>query len=228
MARLAWSRWGMLGIISGAFGIFRRDITIKVNGFASNTVGEDYELVIKMHKYMRDKKRPYSMRYVPEPVCWTEAPETLKVLGNQRKRWHRGALEVFFMHKNMLLRPKYGKIGMIAFVSNLIIDVIGPLVEGVGYVLVPILWNLGILDFHFMLAYTAIFFIFGVSISVCTLIFEEMELRRVQNWKDLAKLSCVAIIENFGYRQLNNIWRILGWWQFIRKKSDGRIHIIRY
>lgn len=220
MSRLAWSRWGTLKIISGAFGIFRRDITVEVNGFASNTVGEDYELVIKMHKHMLDKKRPYSMRYVPEPVCWTEAPETLKVLGNQRKRWHRGALEVFFMHKDMFLRPKYGKIGMLAFVSSLIIDVIGPIVEGIGYFLIPILWFFEILDFNFMLAFIAIFFIFGITISTCTLIFEEMELRRVKNWHDLVKLSFVAIIENFGYRQINNIWRIIGWWQFIRKKSS--------
>ena len=158
MARLAWSRWGMLSIISGAFGIFRRDVVLEVGGFSHGTVGEDYELVIKLHKLMRDQGRPYSMRYVPEPVCWTEAPETFKVLATQRKRWQRGALEVFFKHRDMLLRPKYGMLGMVGLPNNLVIDVLGPLAELAGYVLMPILWMAGRLNGDFILAYTALFF----------------------------------------------------------------------
>ncbi len=220
MACLAWSRWGMLSIISGAFGIFRRNIAIEVGGFSKNTVGEDYELVTKMHRHMHDKKRPYSMRYVPEPVCWTEAPETLKVLSTQRKRWQRGALEVFFKHKDMLLRPKYGKIGMLGFPNNLIIDIISPLTEALGYILIPLFWMAGILDANFILAYMALFFVFGVFISVSTLILEEVELRRVKSWQDLTLLALVSILENFGYRQLNNVWRVIGSWEFIRKKKS--------
>jgi len=220
MSRLAWSRWGMLSIISGAFGIFRRSIALEVGGFSHNTVGEDYDLVIKMHRHMREQNRPYAMRYVPEPVCWTEAPETLKVLGNQRKRWQRGALEVFFKHRDMLLNPKYGKIGMLGFTNNLIIDVLGPLVEVIGYVLIPAFWLIGALSVDFMLAYTALYFLFGVFISVSALILEEMELRRVPRARDLALLGLMAVIENFGYRQLNNLWRVIGWWEFLRKKKN--------
>ncbi|HEX7108568.1 MAG TPA: glycosyltransferase family 2 protein [Aestuariivirga sp.] len=219
MSRLAWSRWGMLSIVSGAFGIFRRSVTIEVGGFSHNTVGEDYDLVIKMHQHMREQKRSYAMRYVPEPVCWTEAPETLAMLGNQRKRWQRGALEVFFKHRKMLLNPRYGKIGMLGFTNNLIIDVLGPLVEVMGYVLIPLFWFIGALSTDFMLAYTALYFVFGVFISVCGLILEEMELRRVARASDLALLAFIAVIENFGYRQLNNIWRVIGWWEFLRKKQ---------
>jgi cellulose synthase/poly-beta-1,6-N-acetylglucosamine synthase-like glycosyltransferase len=220
MSRLAWSRWGMLSIISGAFGIFRRSVALEVGGFSHNTVGEDYDLVIKMHRHMREQNRPYAMRYVPEPVCWTEAPETLEVLGNQRKRWQRGALEVFFKHKDMLLNPKYGKVGMLGFTNNLIIDVLGPLVEVIGYVLIPAFWLIGALSVDFMLAYTALYFLFGVFISVGALILEEMELRRVPRARDLALLGLIAVIENFGYRQLNNFWRVIGWWEFLRKKKS--------
>jgi cellulose synthase/poly-beta-1,6-N-acetylglucosamine synthase-like glycosyltransferase len=220
MARLAWSHWGCLSIISGAFGIFRRNVTIEVGGFSHNTVGEYYDLVIKMHRYMRERNIPYSMRYVPEPVCWTEAPETLKILGNQRKRWQRGALEVFFRHKMMMLNPRYGKIGVLGFTHNFIVDVIGPLAEVMGYMLIPLFWVIGALNAEFMLAYIAVFFLFGVFISVCTLVLEEMELRRVPHAKDLLLLGCVAVVENFGYRQLNNIWRVLGWWEFARKKKS--------
>ncbi len=220
MSRLAWSRWGMLSIISGAFGIFRRNLTVEVGGFSANTVGEDYELVTKMHRYMRDRNAHYTMRYVPEPVCWTEAPETFKILGNQRKRWQRGALEVFFKHRDMLLNPKYGKVGMLGFTNNFIIDVLGPIAEVIGYLLIPLFWLTGALNVDFILAYMALFFLFGVFISVCTLILEEMELRRVPHASDLAKLACIAVIENFGYRQLNNVWRVIGWWEFLRKKKS--------
>ncbi|EGF92897.1 glycosyl transferase family 2 family protein [Asticcacaulis biprosthecium C19] len=220
MARLAWSRWGILTLISGAFGIFRRSVAVEVGGFTHGTVGEDYELIVKMHKHMRNQDRVYSLRYVPEPVCWTEAPETLKVLSNQRKRWQRGALEVFFRHRDMLLNPRYGKVGMLGFLNNLIIDVLGPIAEVLGYILMPLFWIAGVFSFDFFLAYVALFFAFGVFISVCSLILEELELRRVPRASDLALLLGVAIVENFGYRQLTNVWRIIGWWEFLRGKTS--------
>ena len=220
MARLAWSRWGMLTIISGAFGIFRRDIAVEVGGFSHDTVGEDYDLVIKMHRHMCDQGRPYAMRYVPEPVCWTEAPETMRVFGNQRKRWQRGALEVFFKHKDMMFNKKYGMLGLFGFPHNLVVDVLGPIAECLGYFLLPFLWFAGVLDTDFMLAYTALLFLMGVFISISSLILEEMELRRVENWRDLVLLAFVAILENFGYRQINSWWRLVGWWEFVRKKKS--------
>ena len=224
MSRIAWSHWGMLSIISGAFGIFRRNIAIEVGGFSQKTVGEDYNMVTNMHRVLRDQKRPYRMSYVPEAVCWTEAPETLKILGNQRKRWQRGALEVFFMNRKMLLNPRYGRVGMLSFVNNLLIDVIGPISESIAYCLIPFFWFTGILNVEYMLAYTAIFFLFGVFISMTTLILEEKELTRLNRTRDLAILALAAFFENFGYRQLNNIWRLIGWWQFLRKdKSWGEM-----
>jgi cellulose synthase/poly-beta-1,6-N-acetylglucosamine synthase-like glycosyltransferase len=219
LARLAWSHWGMLSIISGAFGVFQRNLAVEVGGFSHNTVGEDYEIVVKMHRHMHDQKRPYAMRYVPEPVCWTQAPETMKMLGNQRKRWQRGALEVFVKHRNMLFNPKYGKVGLLGLTNSLVIDVIGPIAEITGYVLIPVFWLSGALQLDFVLAYMALFFMFGVFISVCALILEEMELRRVPHAGHLALLALIAVIENLGYRQLNNIWRVIGWWEFLRNKK---------
>ncbi len=219
MARLALSRWGALTIISGAFGIFRRDVALEVGGFSHGTVGEDLEIILKMHRFLSDRKRDFAMRFVPEPVCWTEAPESLGILGNQRKRWERGALEGFFKHKDMTFNPKYGNIGMVAFPLSLLVDVIGPIVEVLGYLLIPVFWLLGMLSFQFMLAFTALVFLYGVFISTASLILEEMELRRVPRARDLLILVGVAVIENFGYRQINNWWRVVGWWQFMRKKQ---------
>ena len=217
MARLALSRMQALTVISGAFGLFRRRLVLEVGGYSHGTVGEDMELVVKLHRHMRELGRPYRVEFIPEPVCWTEAPESLAVLGRQRARWQRGALETFSKHRDMLFNPRYGRIGFVGFGQILVTDVIGPFVEVAGYVLVPVLWLAGMLAFDFLLAFLAITFTFGIFVSVTTLILEEFELRRFPRASDLLVLTLVAIVENFGYRQLCNFWRMRGVWQFFRK-----------
>lgn len=220
MARLAWSRINSLTIISGAFGLFRRTRVMEVGGYTLGTVGEDMELVIKLHRLMRDKGLPYRIAFVPEPVCWTEAPESLSVLGRQRSRWHRGALETFERHWPMLFTPRYGRVGLIGFGNILLVDVVGPIVEALGYLLIPAFWMAGLLSLDYLLAFLAISFTFGVVISVGSLALEESELRRFPRARDLVLLTAVAVLENFGYRQLNTLWRLRGVWQFFRRSQS--------
>ncbi len=215
MARLAWSRIGTLTIVSGAFGLFRRQIVADVGGYSADTVGEDLELIIKIHRHMRELGLDYRIEFIPEPVCWTEVPESLRILGRQRARWQRGALETFFKHWDMMFRRRYGRIGMFGMPNMLLVDVIAPVVEVVGYVLVPVLWALGLLSIEFLFAFLAVTFAFGVAISVGALVLEEMELRRYPRSKQLVVLFLSAILENFGYRQLCTIWRVRGFWQYL-------------
>ncbi|MDT9600677.1 glycosyltransferase family 2 protein [Sphingosinicella rhizophila] len=219
MARLALSRMQVLTVISGAFGLFRRRIALEVGGYSHGTVGEDMELVVKLHRHMREQKKLYRIEFIPEPVCWTEAPDNLAVLGRQRARWQRGTLETFVKHKSMLFNPRYGRIGFIGFGQVLVVDVLGPVIEVFGYVLIPLLWAFGLLAFEYLLAFLAITFTFGIFVSVATLILEEIELRRFPRARDLAILTLIAVAENFGYRQLSNVWRLHGYWQFLRKQQ---------
>ena len=216
MGRLAWSEMRAVTLISGAFGIFRRDAAIEVNGYRQDTVGEDFEMIVKLHRAMIAAKRPYAVRFVPEPVCWTEAPSSLAVLRRQRVRWQRGALETFFRHRAMILNPRYGRIGILGFGHMLIVDVLGPPVEALGFILLPLLWLVDMLDSDYLLAFFALTCVFGVFISVSSLILEELELRRFPRARDLAILFLIAVLENFGYRQLNSLWRVEGWWRFLR------------
>ncbi|MDH3673678.1 MAG: glycosyltransferase family 2 protein [Gammaproteobacteria bacterium] len=216
IARIAWSELRALTLISGAFGIFRRQVTIAVGGYSHDTVGEDLELIIKIHRYMLDQRTDYLICFIPEPVCWTEVPSSLAVLGTQRMRWQRGALEVFVKHKQMLFDRRYGRVGALGLGNMLVVDVLGPPIELIGYMLIPALWGLGLISWPFLLAFLALAFIFGIFISVGALILEEIELRHVPRPIDLLILTGVAVLENFGYRQLNNIWRIAGCWQFLR------------
>lgn len=220
MARLAWSALGTLTLISGAFGVFRRDAVIAVGGYSTDTVGEDLELIIKLHRYMRERGQSYAVQFIPEPVCWTEVPSTWSSLARQRSRWQRGALETFFKHKDMLARWRYGRVGVLGIGQMLLIDVIGPVVEVIGYVLVPALWGMGLLSVDYLLAFLGLFFVFGIFISVGSLFLEEAELYPYPRARDLLILLFVAVLENFGYRQINNIFRIMGYWQFLRGTSS--------
>lgn len=210
MARLGWSHIGALTIISGAFGLFRRRAVIEVGGYARATVGEDMELVVKLHRHYRDQNKPYRIAFVPEPVCWTEVPESLAVLGRQRARWHRGALETFARHVGMLFNPRYGRVGFFGMGAVLIVDIFGPVAEFVGYTLIPSFWALGLLASDYLVAFLALNIAFGVALSVGALALEEVELRRVSSARDLVTLLGAAILENFGYRQLNTLWRVRG------------------
>ncbi|HEY8572282.1 glycosyltransferase family 2 protein [Phenylobacterium sp.] len=220
MARLAWSEAGCLMIISGAFGLFRRDAVMEVGGYSLKTVGEDMELVVKLHRHFRREKKAYRVAFMAEPVCWTEAPEDLTVLGRQRARWHRGALETFVRHAGMMGNPRYGRIGTLGFGYILLVDVLGPFIEIAGYLLIPAFWLLGILQTDYLFAFLAISFGFGIVISVGALALEETVLRRFPDVETLMTLMAAAIAENFGYRQLNNLWRLVGTWQFISRQHS--------
>lgn len=219
MARVAWSRLDTLLLISGAFGIFRRQIAVEVGGYSHGTVGEDLELVVKMHRRMRQAGRPYRVVYLPEAVCWTEAPESLAVLGRQRRRWQRGALEVFVKHKDMLRQRRYGRVAWLGFSQILLIDVVGPAAELLGYVLCLIYAALGILSLPYFYAFTALTFCCGVTVSTGAVILQELRLARFERTRDLVILLLAAVAENFGYRQLCNIWRIRGTWDYMRGTS---------
>lgn len=143
IGRLAWSHIGIVTIISGAFAIFRRDIAIEAGGFNLKAIGEDFDLVMKIHKLCSKKKTDYKMSFVPETVCWTEAPEKLSDLKSQRRRWQQGALEVLFSNIDMMFNPRYGKMGLIAFPIMFIMDVVAPIIECLSYIIFPVFYFFG-------------------------------------------------------------------------------------
>ena len=219
-ARVANAELKMLLLISGAFGIFKRSVLVEVGGYRHDTVGEDLELVTHIHRYMREAKRPYRIEFVPEIVCWTEAPETIGGLRNQRSRWQQGALETLVKHRGMIGNPRYGRIGIIAMPMIVIEDVLGPPLELIGYLVFPVAYALDILAPEAALAFLCLTFVFGTALSVATLALEEKQLQRTPNAADLARIACAAVIENFGYRQLNLYFRLRGMWRYLRKDNS--------
>ncbi|MFX1684375.1 glycosyltransferase family 2 protein [Paraburkholderia sp. A2RI-6] len=222
LARVAWSGVDALMLISGAFGLFRRDVVVQVGGFGTDTIGEDLDLVIKIHRHLRDQRRAYNIAFLTDPICWTEAPQSLRVLKGQRCRWQCGALEVFFKQRDMLFRSSYGRIGWLGMGQILIVDVLGPLAELSGYIMLPAFWALAWINVSYLKAFLSLVFLFGMFLSVSSLVLAELATHPYPRLGDLLRLALAAVVENFGYRQLNSYWRMLGWWQFLRKdKSWG-------
>lgn len=219
-ARVANANLGMLLLISGAFGIFKRSVLVEIGGYRHDTVGEDLEIVTRIHRHMREHRRAYRIEFVPEIVCWTEAPETLAGLRNQRSRWQQGALETLSRHARMIGNPRYGRIGLVAMPLLILEDVLGPPMELIGYLLIPVCYALGILDPSVALAFLSLTFVFGTGISIGTLALEERQLRRTPNAADLGRIALAAVVENFGYRQINLLFRLRGVWRFFRKDSS--------
>lgn len=218
-ARVANAELGMLTLISGAFGIFKRSVVVEIGGYRHDTVGEDLELVIRIHRHMREQRRKYRMAFVPEVVCWTEAPETLAGLRNQRSRWEQGALETLVCHRRMLLNPRYGRIGLVAMPLLVIEDLLGPIMELAGYLLIPACYGLGLLSPELALAFLSLTFVYGTAISIGTLALEERQLRRTPSAADLGRIALASLLENFGYRQINLWFRLRGMWRFLRKDT---------
>lgn len=220
LARLALSHVGALMIVSGAFGVFKRQAVIDAGGYSTGTVGEDMELIVRLHRFNREQERDYRIVFVPEPVCWTEAPESLDVLARQRTRWQRGALETFARHKDMLFSARYGRAGAIGLGQVLLIDVLGPIAELLGYLMIPAFTMMGLVSPDYALAFLTVTVAFGISLSIGALVLEEAELRTLPRNRDLFALAFAAVVENFGYRQLNTLWRVQGFWQWLRKEKS--------
>ncbi|MBL4791811.1 glycosyltransferase [Citromicrobium bathyomarinum] len=218
-ARVANAQTGTLMLISGAFGLFRRSTLVEIGGYRHDTVGEDLELVVHLHRHLREQKRDYRFAFIPDIVCWTEAPAALKGLDNQRARWQQGSLETLVRHRGMMFNPRYGRIGLLAMPHILLEDVLGPPAELLGYLVLPAAALLGLLDPMMAVAFFFVSIVFGTGLSVGTLALEEQQLRRTPSARSLIRIGWAALLENFGYRQINLWYRIQGVRRFLKK--DG-------
>jgi cellulose synthase/poly-beta-1,6-N-acetylglucosamine synthase-like glycosyltransferase len=210
MGRTGWSRLGGLVVISGAFGIFRRDLLVRIGGMAHDTIGEDAELVVRLHHFLRERGEDYRVIFVAEPVSWSEAPARLQVLGRQRRRWHRGIAEILSKHRRMIGNPRYGRIGLIALPYYVLFELLAPFVELSALVLLPLgLWVHAV-DLDFAWRFALVAYGYGLLVSLVSLFIEEVSFHRYPRWSDLWRGVLAAVAENFGYRQLLAVWQVSG------------------
>ncbi|NJC24485.1 cellulose synthase/poly-beta-1,6-N-acetylglucosamine synthase-like glycosyltransferase [Arthrobacter pigmenti] len=220
LGRAGWSQLNSLILISGAFGMFRRDLVIEAGGLDADCIGEDFELVMRLHRRMRLAKKKYRVVFIAEPVCWTEVPSTAAVLARQRRRWHRGLWEVLTKYRGMTFNPRYGSIGMVALPYYWIFELIAPAIELFGIIIVPLGLLLGVVNVPYALAFIAVAYLYAIFVSLMALLVEEASFHRYNRWQDLWVALLVSVQENLGYRQLTAVWRIQGWWAALRGKKQ--------
>jgi cellulose synthase/poly-beta-1,6-N-acetylglucosamine synthase-like glycosyltransferase len=209
-SRMGWGALNATLVISGAFGIFRRAPVVAAGGYATDTVGEDMELIVRLHRYHREKRLPYRIGFIPDPVAWTECPESLSVLGRQRDRWQRGLIQSLMRHRTMLFNPLYGRAGMLAFPYFFFLEMLGPIIELAGYASFAATVLAGRASLEFAIAFLSVAIVLGGVLSLAAVAMEELTFRRYPRRSDLFRLFFLAVTENFGYRQLNAWWRLKG------------------
>lgn len=219
--RTGWSAVNALLIVSGAFGLFRRDTVIEAGGYRTGIVGEDLELVARLHRHCRRARRPYRIVYVPDPVCWTEAPEKVRFLRRQRQRWYRGCVETVMAHRGMLANPRYRAVGLLALPAMLVFEILGPFVEISGYAVTIAALIVGTINPVTFLLFVAISVLYGQVLTVGSVLLEDITPNRYPVWAESRRVRWYAWAENLGYRQLLQCWRIGAVWQMVRKSGWG-------
>jgi cellulose synthase/poly-beta-1,6-N-acetylglucosamine synthase-like glycosyltransferase len=216
VGREGWAFFNMLTIISGAFGIFRRDLVRQVGGYRPAAIGEDIDLVMRLHRHMRQQKADYHISFVPDPVCWTEVPSDLRSLARQRARWQKGLLDVLWPNRDMLWPTPYGRIGLIALPYLWIWELLAPVIELGGMVTIIAAAAMGALSREFFIQFLVFGYAFATMISIGSVLLEEITFKRYNRWKDMALLICFCFAEHFPYRQLHLVWRLQGLVQYFR------------
>jgi cellulose synthase/poly-beta-1,6-N-acetylglucosamine synthase-like glycosyltransferase len=222
--RLGWNRLGGNLIISGAFGLFRKEYLRAIGGYRTGNVTEDMDLVVRLHRYLRENRIKAELPFIPDPVAWTEVPVTRQVLGRQRERWHRGLIGTLWEHRAMLFNPKYGSIGMVSMPFYLFGELLAPVVELFGWLALIVGLAIGAVNGSFAVLFLAVAIGYGMLLSVWAIVLEELSFRRYRRRSDLARLLWFALIEGLGYRQMTVLFRLQAFWRYARGvESWGRM-----
>lgn len=207
-SRVALAQMGMVLLISGALGMYRKDVVIEVGGYRTDTIGEDMELVVRLNRMLKKRRRKFRMFFTPDPVCWTEVPTDLASLGRQRRRWQKGLVDSIRFNSDMLFNPRYGRLGLLGMPYYVIFELAGPVVELFGYATLIIFRIAGVLSLKWTLIFLLLSVAFGLLFTVATILVEELSFHRYRRARDLLILLWGGVVYNVGFRQINAVWRL--------------------
>ncbi len=220
LGRMAWSKLNGLLLISGAFGLFKRDVAIRCGGYNTKTVGEDMELVVRMRKYMHEQGQRYKVAYIPDPLCWTEVPKDNKLLGRQRNRWARGTFETLWYNRKLLFNKRYGLMGLISYPYWFLYEWLSPFVETSGLLYFAFLLAIGKINWTYFLLLLVTIEAFVFLIAALTMYAEEITYHKYTRRKEILKLIGVSLLEPLLFHPRVVYWSIKGNIDFWRGKRN--------
>lgn len=221
--RAGWSQINGLLIVPGAFGLFQKAACVKVGGYSTETVTEDLELIVRLHRYAREHNSNWRVVFAPDAVCWTEMPTTARMLSRQRKRWHEGLWQTLHLHRSMCFRPRYGVVGVLSFPHQVLHELGGPFVEFAGLILLPLFYVLGILNWKAFALYLALAFFLGMLFSMMAILIDQTHFPRHRFPRDVVLLLFFSLVEYFGYRQVFMYWRVAASWNYFFGRVAWRV-----
>ncbi|MCK5848788.1 MAG: glycosyltransferase family 2 protein [Caldisericia bacterium] len=220
--RISMEKFNCLIIISGAFGLFKKDIVQKLDGYRK-TIGEDMEITLRIHEYLRRNKIKYAIDFIPNAECWSQVPSDFKSLHSQRLRWQIGLIDSLMTHKNMLFNPRYGSVGLFAVPYYWFFEMISPVIEFTGYVIFIFMFLAGAISYMFGVVFLMAL-LFGFFFSVSSILMEELSYQRYNKVSEIASLILYSLFDQFWYRPMQAFFRLQAFFTTAkRKKSWGTI-----
>lgn len=208
--RLGWNRLGGNLIISGGFGLFRRDAVIATGGYDPKSVAEDMEMVMRLRTHGYETGGPHGVHFIPDPVAWTEAPGTLRILRSQRERWHRGLCDVVWSYRRVLFNPRYGIVGLFVFPYYFFAELLSPIIEAFGLLSIAVGLPLGLININFAILFFVLSYGYSLILTMTTLVLDEINYHRYEGIRNRVLLLAWAALENIGYHQITIFWRLQG------------------
>lgn len=211
-------------IISGAFGLFKKETVIAAGGYDTATLGEDMELVVRLHVFCRSNHIPYAIRYATDAVCYSQAPDNFRDLQKQRRRWYLGLFQSLGKHRRVLFNPRYGLLGAVSFCYYFLYELLSPVLQVVGLVFIGLAYWLQIINARFMLVFYLLCLLFGVVISLASFLARVYLAGQRLGVLDVLKALGLCALENFGYRQVLAFISLSAFFGYRKRKLDwGRI-----
>lgn len=223
-SRLLFDKFNGNLIISGAFGLFRKDMVIAVGGYDTDTMGEDMELVVRLHAFCRSNRIPYQIRYAADAICWSQVPSTLKDLKKQRRRWQIGLFQSISKHRQLLFNPVHGLLSFVSFLYFLIYELLSPYIEVFGILTILVAMYFNLINVPYMILFFAIYAVFGAVMSL-TAFFSRIHAMRIKlRAKDIFKAIGLCMFENVGLRAILAFTRLTAFVGYRKNKLHwGRI-----
>ncbi len=216
--RLAWTRLDCMLCVSGAFGVWRRDVILEMGGFSPAFTCEDIEMTFRIHERFLRERRPYRIISLPNMVAQTEGPSSIRSLISQRARWQRVTLETIWHYRRMLGRKRYGSVGMLGVPYYVLFECLAPLfhVLAIGSLIVAI--AIGALSWPVYLAFLGMI-VFGTAIPTSVAIGLHDFGYRDYRVGDLVGMLALGPFDLILYRPILLWAGLRGTWEFLRREK---------
>lgn len=213
-------------IISGAFGLFHKETVCNVGGYDASTMGEDMELVVKLHAFCRINKIPYGIRYAPDAICWSQCPSSIGDLRKQRRRWYLGLFQCLLKHRKMFFSAEFGMVGNISFLYYLLYELLSPMIEIFGIFTIVLAYFVNLINVPFMVMFFLIYAVYGAILTI-TAFFARIYTQNIKlSFMDVIKAIYLCVAESVFFRFIQTFTRMTAFIGY-KKKRNAWGHIKR-